>query len=42
LTHPISLCIRADLAVSVYIWTGDLAAADVAINKFIAQATNTR
>jgi predicted ATPase/DNA-binding winged helix-turn-helix (wHTH) protein len=38
LTHPISLCIALIWAVSVYIWTGDLAAADVAINKFIAQA----
>ncbi|MEH2473722.1 putative ATPase [Nitrobacteraceae bacterium AZCC 2161] len=38
LSHPISLCIALIRAVPVYIWAGDLAAADVAINKFIAQA----
>jgi predicted ATPase len=36
--HPVTLCIALIWAVSVFIWQGDLAAADEYIDRFIAEA----
>jgi predicted ATPase/DNA-binding winged helix-turn-helix (wHTH) protein len=36
--HPVTLCIALIWAVSVFIWEGDLAAADEYIDRFIAEA----